>query len=189
MIRLLILAILLVSNCEYSKPVLEFFPDMYDSFAVEAQEFDSFHNEYGRRIPPVGTVPVNYYPYPFQEEKTPDELKNSEKGLTNPIKQATFEDYKRGENRYQIFCSPCHGVRGAGNGTVVGPSPRFPTPVPSMLTENVVKWTDGQIYHMITMGRGRMSSYAAQIEPEDRWKVILYIRKLQEADKKGLNKQ
>ncbi len=188
MIRYLILTFILISNCEYSKPVLEFFPDMYDSYAVEAQEFDSYNNDYGRRIPPEGTIPVNYFPYPFQSEPTPDDLKNSEKGLVNPMKNLSLADYKRGEERYQIFCSPCHGVRGAGNGPVVGPAPRFPAPVPSMLTENVTKWTDGQIYHMITMGRGRMSSYAAQIESDDRWKIIAYIRKLQEADKKGLNK-
>ncbi|HNA07430.1 MAG TPA: cytochrome c, partial [Leptospiraceae bacterium] len=39
--------------------------------------------------------------------------------------------------------------------------------------------------HIITMGRGLMASYAAQIEPDDRWKIILYIRKLQEAEQKA----
>jgi mono/diheme cytochrome c family protein len=181
---ILFLSLILFYNCEYSKPPLEFFPDMYDSPAVEAQELDSYYNPYGRRIPPEGTIPVNYYPYPYSDVPTPDELKNPEKGLSNPFKAGEKADLKRGESRYQIYCSPCHGVSGYGNGPVVGPSPRFPAPVPNLF-DNASKWTDGQLYHIITMGRGRMSSYANQVEPDDRWKLILYVRKLQEAHAKG----
>lgn len=178
-------ALLFIANCESSKPPLEFFPDMYDSPARESQEIDNFNNPTGRRLPPVGVIPVNYYPYPFKDAVTQDDLKNPEKGLANPISSPTLADYKRGEDRYQVFCSPCHGVRGAGNGTVIGPEPRFQQAPPSLLTEKVGGWTDGQIYHVITMGRGLMSSYAYQLEPEDRWKLILYVRKLQAADRKS----
>lgn len=180
----LIFVILALANCEYTKPVLEFFPDMYDSPAIEAQEHDTFNNAYGRRLPPEGSVPINYIPYPYPDAVTPEDLKNPEKGLVNPIKAPTKADYKRGEDRYQVFCSPCHGVSGYGNGNIVGPPPRYPAPVPRMF-DNASNWTDGQIYHLVTMGRGRMSSYASQVEPDDRWKVILYIRKLQEAHKKS----
>jgi mono/diheme cytochrome c family protein len=57
--------------------------------------------------------------------------------------------------------------------------------VGDLLEEAVAAWTDGQIYHIITMGRGLMASYAAQVEPDDRWKIILYIRKMQEAELKA----
>ncbi|MBK8397754.1 MAG: cytochrome c [Leptospiraceae bacterium] len=174
-----------VANCEYSKPVYEFFPDMYDSPARESQEMDNYLNSYGRRLPPEGTVPVGYYPYEFQEIATPDEM-TKDQGLKNPYPSKTsLANYERGEGRYQIYCSPCHGVTGAGNGSVVGPYPRFSVRPPSLVSEKIQGWTDGQVYHIITMGRGLMGSYAAQIEPDDRWKIILYIRKLQEAEQKS----
>lgn len=171
-----------IYNCEYSSPPFEYFPDMYDSPARESQELDNFLNPSGRRLPPVGTVPVGYYPYEFEDIATPDEMKKDQ-GLKNPYPtKTTLANYKRGESRFQIFCSPCHGMAGAGNGFIVGPYPRFSIRPPSLVSEKIQGWTDGQIYHIITMGRGLMSSYAAQVEPDDRWKIILYVRKLQEAE-------
>ncbi|MBE7411645.1 MAG: cytochrome c [Leptospiraceae bacterium] len=176
-------SVLFILNCEYKTPILEYFPDMADSRAVESQEADVLSASIlgGNRIPPEGTIPRGYYPYPYSNVQFADELKNPEKGLSNPLKKS-LANYKRGEDRYQIYCSPCHGVTGQGNGNVVGPSPRYlMTPTP-LTQERVVKFTDGQIYHVITVGKGVMSSYASQIEPEDRWKLIQYIRKLQEAE-------
>jgi len=177
------LASFLILNCSYSTPIYEFFPDMADNRAVESQEADVISASIlgGNRIPPDGTIPRGYYPYPYANVPFADELKNPEKGLANPLKKS-LANYKRGEDRYQIFCAPCHGVTGKGNGNVVGPSPRYlmnPTP---LTQERVVNFTDGQLYHVITVGKGVMSSYAAQIEPEDRWKLIQYIRKLQDAE-------
>ncbi|EKJ84893.1 c-type cytochrome [Leptospira meyeri] len=180
--RVLALAGLLVLvNCDYKTPVYEYFPSMYDSPARESQEADAFAtNGSASRIPPKGAIPVGYFPYPYAAEPTPDTLPGADKGLKNPIAKANLGDLMIGEKRYQTYCTPCHGVRGLGNGTVVGPAPRFEGPVPTLVSDNVKGWTDGQIYHIITMGRGRMGSYAYQIEPEDRWKLIAYIRKLQE---------
>ncbi|MCB1158617.1 MAG: cytochrome c, partial [Leptospiraceae bacterium] len=168
-------------------PAMEYFPDMADSYAVESQEADYFaKNSSGARIPPEGTVPRGFYPYPYPADKypTPETLTNPEKGLSNPVTKKTLAVYKRGEERYQIYCTPCHGVRGEGNGTVVGPKPRFAYAVPPLVSEKIQGWSDGQIYHIITNGRGLMGKYAPQIPSEDRWKIILYIRKLQEAHNK-----
>lgn len=186
----LFLSILLIGNCEKTSPPLEYFPDMYDSPAIETNEADIFGAESrekakpGFRIPPDGTIPVGYYPYVYADVLTPDDLKNPEKGLPFPesIKK-TRANYEKGESRFQIFCSPCHGYRGLGNGSVVGPSPRFSFPPPSLMSDKIKGWTDGQIYHIVTKGRGLMGSYSAQIDPDDRWKLILYIRKLQENSK------
>lgn len=190
MLRILALVIVTIIfiNCDSSKvPALEYFPDMADSYARESQEADYFaKNNSAVRLPPEGTIPVGFYPYPFPADKypTPEQLDNPEKGLKNPIEKKTLEVYQRGEERYQIYCAPCHGVRGAGNGRVVGPTPRFAMAVPPVTSDKIRDWTDGQIYHIMTNGRGIMQSYASQIKPDDRWKIILYIRKLQEADKK-----
>lgn len=178
---LFLISSLFFVNCDYKTPVWEYFPNMYDSPAREAQEDDSFSkNGAASRIPPKGAIPVGYFPYTYMDYVTPDNLPGSDKGLKNPIAKASLGDLMIGEKRYQTYCTPCHGVRGLGNGTVVGPSPRFQQSPPSVVSDKIRGWSDGQIYHIITMGRGLMGSYSYQIEPEDRWKVIAYIRKLQE---------
>jgi len=170
-------------QCSKKVPPLEYFNQMYDSPAREAQEEDYFaKNRSASRIPPFGAIPVNYYPYPYINVLTPDNLPGPTKGLVNPLKNPTLDDYKVGEQKFQTYCSPCHGVQGLGNGKVVGPYPRYATAPPSVVSEKIKGWTDGQLYHIITMGRGVMGSYAYQIEPNDRWKLIAYVRKLQEYD-------
>ncbi|XDD55466.1 cytochrome c [Leptospira sp. WS4.C2] len=183
---LAIAGLLVLVNCDYKTPVYEYFPSMFDSPARESQEDDSFAtNGSASRIPPKGAIPVGYFPYPYATVPTPDSLTGPDKGLKNPITKVSLGDLMIGEKRYQTYCTPCHGVQGLGNGNVVGPAPRFEGPVPALVTDIVKGWTDGQIYHIITMGRGRMGSYAYQIEPEDRWKLIAYIRKLQEYEVKN----
>lgn len=181
-IPFLLLILFFASNCEQKSPPMEYFPDMADSYALESQESDYIGPDgSGVRLPPEGTVARGWTPYPYskKEHPTPDTLPNG--GLQNPIQKKTLAVYQRGEERFQIYCMPCHGVRGAGNGTVVGPAPRLNFAVPPVTSERIAGWTDGQIYHIITHGRGLMGSYGAQIPPQDRWKIILYVRKLQEA--------
>ncbi len=180
------LVVYFISNCSYSTPIYEYFPDMADSRAVESQEADVLSGTIlgGNRLPPDGTIPRGYFPYPYTDVKFPDQLKNPEKGLSNPVKK-TLANYKRGEDRYQVYCAVCHGVTGLGNGNVIGPSPRYMMMPPALVKDPVLKYTDGQLFHVITVGKGAMSSYSGQIEPEDRWKLILYIRKLQEAETKN----
>ncbi|TGN20096.1 c-type cytochrome [Leptospira idonii] len=177
-------------NCDYKTPVWEYFPNMYDSPARESQEADPFSkNGAAVRIPPKGAIPVGYYPYPYKDVLTQDSLPGPDKGLKNPITKPNLGDIMIGEKRFQTYCSPCHGVRGEGNGTVIGPAPRFSTVPPVLVGSKAssVNFTDGQIFHIITMGRGVMGSYAFQIEPADRWKLIAYLRKLQEHEAKKAN--
>lgn len=183
-ILFVLMLITFLGSCSKATPPAEWFPNMFDSPARESQEADYFaSNNSASRIPPEGTIPLGYEPYPYSGVATSEELQGEDKGLKNPIEPGK-EAYTRGEERYQIYCSPCHGVRGAGNGNVVGPYPKFVQPPPALISEKIKGWTDGQIYHIITIGRGLMGSYSYQITPEDRWKLILYIRKLQEHDSK-----
>ncbi|PJZ68224.1 cytochrome C [Leptospira perolatii] len=174
-------AVLLIWNCESKTPPMEFTPDMADSPARESQEADELSAiNSASRIPPKGAIPVNYFPYDYRGVDV-GSLPN--KGLANPFK-LDLATLKRGEDKYQVYCAPCHGVRGAGNGTIVGPSPKIGFPVPALISDKIKGYSDGQLYHVITEGWGRMGSYASQITPEDRWKIALYIRKLQEYDNK-----
>ncbi len=85
----------------------------------------------------------------------------------------------RAEEVFVTFCAPCHGKTGMGDGPVSKRGvPGFPLASPdSPPVKNGYK--DGHIYHIISHGRGMMSSYASQIRPDDRWKAVLWVRELQ----------
>lgn len=82
----------------------------------------------------------------------------------------------RGQERFNIYCSPCHGVDGKGNGPVAERG--FPHP-PSYLDPRLLAAPASTFYDVITRGYGVMYSYAARVEPRDRWAIIAYIRALQ----------
>jgi hypothetical protein len=83
---------------------------------------------------------------------------------------------ERGEERYQIFCSPCHGLQGDGNGMIAMRGVKRP---PSYHQDRLRQSPNGYFYDVITNGFGQMYSYSAQIPPRDRWAIIAYIRALQ----------
>jgi hypothetical protein len=90
--------------------------------------------------------------------------------------QLTPELLSRGQERYKIFCSPCHGIQGDGNGMVVMRGMKRP---PSYYDARLLAVPTGYIYDVITNGFGGMLSYSAQIPPVDRWAIIAYVRALQ----------
>ena len=105
-------------------------------------------------------------------------------GLTNGVLIAqlpaplrlTPELLQRGRERYNIYCSVCHGLSGAGNGEVVQ---RGYPPPPTYHNDRLRNAPLGHFYDVITNGYGAMYSYAARVEPEDRWAIAAYIRALQ----------
>jgi len=82
----------------------------------------------------------------------------------------------RGQQRYDIYCSPCHGRTGRGDGMVVRRGYRRP---PSYFDERLRNAPIGHFFDVITNGFGAMPDYAAQIKAEDRWAIVAYIRALQ----------
>ena len=86
----------------------------------------------------------------------------------------------RGHEQYEIFCTPCHGLAGNGDGMIVQRG--FPKPPP--LTSDRLMTAKAQLfYDAITNGKGAMYSYAAQVPPADRWAMVAYIRALQLSQK------
>lgn len=90
-----------------------------------------------------------------------------------PITRAVLE---RGRNRFNIYCTPCHGLTGEGRGMIVQRG--FPSP-PSYHIDRLRQAPPGHFYGVITNGFGAMYSHAARIAPEDRWAIAAYIRALQ----------
>lgn len=83
---------------------------------------------------------------------------------------------RRGQERFNIYCSPCHDYNGTGNGMVTRRGFRHP---PSFHMDRLRKEPVGYLYDVITHGFGAMPDYAMQLNAQDRWAVIAYIRALQ----------
>jgi cytochrome c len=88
----------------------------------------------------------------------------------------TADLLKRGRERFNIYCSVCHGAAGDGQGEVVKRG--FPAP-PSYHTDRLRNAPIGHFYDVMTNGYGIMYSYASRVEPRDRWAIAAYIRALQ----------
>jgi mono/diheme cytochrome c family protein len=90
-----------------------------------------------------------------------------------PVSEAMF---RRGEERFNIYCSPCHDRTGRGNGLVVQRGYR---PPPSFHIDRLRQAPAGHFFAVMTHGVGAMPDYAEQVPPEDRWAIAAYIRALQ----------
>ena len=100
----------------------------------------------------------------------------------NPI-DLTPEFMQRGRERFDVFCSPCHGLAGAGDGMVAKRADELMegtwTPPTSFHTELIRERPDGQLFNTITNGIRNMPAYGPQIPVEDRWAIVAYLRALQ----------
>jgi mono/diheme cytochrome c family protein len=90
-----------------------------------------------------------------------------------PVNQQLLE---RGQERYNIFCSPCHGLQGDGNGMVANRGMKHP---PTYHQDRLRQVPNGYIYDVVSNGFGAMLGYSAQVPPPDRWAIVAYVRALQ----------
>jgi mono/diheme cytochrome c family protein len=90
--------------------------------------------------------------------------------------QITHADLERGQERFNIYCSPCHGRLGNGHGMVVARGLRQP---PSYHDPRLVNAPVGHFFDVMTNGYGAMYSYASRVAVDDRWRIAAYIRALQ----------
>ncbi len=88
----------------------------------------------------------------------------------------TKDVIERGQDRFDIYCSPCHDTLGTGDGRIVRRGFRHP---PSYHIDRLRQAPVGYFYDVITNGFGAMPDYSAQIQPRDRWAIVAYIRALQ----------
>jgi mono/diheme cytochrome c family protein len=102
----------------------------------------------------------------------------------NPMKiNAQLLD--RGQERFGIYCTPCHSRTGQGMGMVIAHG--FPINPPNFHDDRIVAMPDGQLFHTITYGVRNMPSYGKQIPEEDRWAIVAYLRALQRSTHASLN--
>ncbi len=96
--------------------------------------------------------------------------------VLEPPPQITWELLQRGQERFTIYCSPCHGQDGYGTGMIVQRG--FPQP-PSYHTERLRSASDAHFIEVMTFGMGVMPSYERKVTPAERWAILAYIRALQ----------
>lgn len=150
----LLLAAFLLPGCERIDR------DMWDSPAFKAQEAPV-------RLPPEGSVPTK------GKERIPSPAEA--RALRNPVKTTDWT-LSQGKELFGIFCTPCHGVSGAGDGPVAG---KFvPTPVNLRPGSRVAKLSDGELFLVLTAGSGGMPAFRADLSPGERWKIVSYLRTL-----------
>ena len=161
-----------LSGCylKHSKPYYVYAPDMHFSVALKAQK------EGSTRPIPAGAIPRGFRPYEITT------MEEASKHL-NPLPRSK-EVLLHGQQLFNSYCLPCHGSYGEGDGTVTSlpnwPRPLFARP-PSLQSEKIRDYKDGQIFHVISMGQSTMPSYAEKLNEEERWSVIHYIRALYRA--------
>ncbi len=159
----------------------EVLPEMVHSIAAESFTVNpNFANGETLQLPPQGTIARGARPLHYTA--TPEDAARAGRELTAPA--VSTAGLARGAGVYQVYCQPCHGGAGKGDGPVAMRG--FPPP-PSFFAARAMQLADGQMFHILTYGQKNMPSYAAQVEPADRWRVIAYIRALQRSQ--GATKQ
>lgn len=163
---------------------VEYMPDMYRGPALESQSgFALDPDSAAQRKPVEGTVPrgfmsyKNYDPGPRGYDSAYASLRMPE---DFPTGEAVLEE---GKELYAIFCTHCHGEKGAGNGILVKNEKILG--VPSYADRDI---NEGSIFHVITYGKGIMGAHASQVTPEERWKITQYVQELRQdlmAEKKS----
>jgi cytochrome c len=184
-VKRLMLLSLLVAGCRGSvsdKPPIHLVPDMdwQQSYRME-ESSDLLRSDGtpvfadGRAMRPLvpGVVPVGHL----------NEDESFHRGIVGDkyVAKVPFDvDEKvvlRGQERYNIYCAPCHDKTGSGNGMVVVRG-NYPKPV-DLISDRVRTMADGQVFDTISKGKGNMPPYGKQIPAEDRWNIVAYLRVLQ----------
>jgi mono/diheme cytochrome c family protein len=182
-----------------TRPPIEIFPDMDHQPKVKAQTPSNFFGDARSARPPVdGTVPMGYSmpmhkpvdgsiglnPSPYKNisfSSAPDYVDTGKMGDnwgTGIPLEVTPALMARGQERYNITCSACHGATGAGNGMAY----KFGLgTVQSLLQERIRTMSDGEIFNTITHGKNTMLGLGDRIQVQDRWAIIAYMRALQKS--------
>lgn len=185
-------------------PRIDFFADMDSQNRPGPQQRSTLFAD-GRAMRPqvAGTVAVG----DFQENDTyslgylPSDAPPAIDPKTNlPVEPQYVTDFPfevtearmaRGQAKFNIYCAPCHGLAGQGDGLVALRAISLQEPTwlpPTNLTNDIVAAQPvGKLYDTATNGRRKMAGYAAQISADDRWSIVLYVRALQRSQRASMN--
>jgi mono/diheme cytochrome c family protein len=162
----IVLALLALAGCE------KMMRNMYDQPRYKPMRESSLFPDGTSARPPVpGTVAAAS----GNLAGTSSGRLGTEQAVTRPA-TVTMQLLRRGQERFNIYCAPCHSPLGDGDGMVVRRG--FPAP-PSYHIDRLRKAPDQHFYDVITNGHGVMRPYSDRVSPQDRWAIVAYIRALQ----------
>ncbi len=152
----------------------EYMPDMYRGPALEAyQPYDNFEDSLSARKPVEGTVPRGFMVY----QSYASDASGYEAAKANLKAPATIKPdsltLAEGAGLYKIYCGHCHGDKGDGQGILMKRDKI--AGIPSYADRDI---NMGTVFHVVTYGKGIMGSHAAQVTPEERWKIAYHVLKL-----------
>lgn len=160
-------------NAGPNRTNIEIIHDMMDQKSIKSQDWNPEQGDKVQMLmPPDHTVSRGHPPYAYAGDPAgAEKQKNPFAGNRTP------EFLAKGQKYYTIYCLPCHGEKGAGDGQIAEKMPVKPR---DLINAEAKAYTDGRIYDAITAGKGVMGSYLTQItEANDRWAVVNYVRTLQ----------
>ena len=181
---------LAAASCDGEKKSrgIKYMPEMYDTPAFKSQQDMErlmpaaeagkpalMHHIPAMLTAPAGTVSRDAAPYAIAATDWA-----AAKQLVNPLTPGAAV-LRVGQRRFNITCAVCHGRDGDAAHGYVAPTKEHPdrfTGVPSLNGASLMGLSDGEIYHIVTLGRNRMPSLRAQVLPDERWAVVLYVRAL-----------
>ena len=162
------------------RPPIELFPDMDRQPKLRPQAGNDFFKDgLSSQLPVAGTV--------ARGSAWSDSPTNTGRilGLTNFIETipvpVTAQLMQRGQERYNIYCSPCHGAAGDGKGITTKLGMTVIADLHDVKTRKVPQMTDGELFNTISNGKTLMQGYAGQIPIPDRWAIVAYVRALRRA--------
>ena len=204
MMKKIIILILVANmvNCNAVRRKFHYFMDMAYSPAVDSQKFDAIGNRDGNRFPPENTIPNKFLNMKFAktipgayviDDKyvtyvingvtitgIPEEHDMASRMISSPLRsdEATLT---RGKERFNIYCSPCHGYGGKGDGLVKAKFPNIKAIARANKAEPVQaeNWSVERLFMVMTTGINSTNSYAPQIPEIDRWAIAHYVKQLQ----------
>ena len=169
------------------RPPIEVFPDMDRQLRLRsAQPNGFFTNGLSSQLPPPGTTArsepiqtaINGPVYAFEDAPVNTGRITGTTNFveTNPL-SVTGSLLQRGRERFNIYCTPCHGALGDGNGITkkIGVMPA----VANLQDKRIVEMADGEIFNTITHGKGTMGAHGPLVAVADRWAIVAYLRALQ----------
>ncbi|HXR47973.1 MAG TPA: cytochrome c [Candidatus Limnocylindrales bacterium] len=168
------------------KPPILIIPDLNRQFKLRPEQPNGFFaNGISSQLPPPGTVPrsqpiqtLNGPVYPYEDSPANTGLITGTTNFveTNPL-PVTPALLRQGREQFEIYCTPCHGALGDGNGVMkkIGVMPA----VANLHDKRLVEMSDGEIFNTVTRGKGLMAAYGPTVSTKDRWAIIAYVRVLQ----------
>lgn len=174
-----------------TRPPIQLFPDMDQQAKYKPQAQSKFFAD-GRadRPIPAGTVPFGR----DSAQADPAFLRADDFHYAGKAADGSFargfpvavtkELLTQGQGRYQIYCAPCHGTLGDGNGITKSYGMLV---TPTYHDDRLRGLAEGEIFNTITHGKNTMMSYADKLSPDERWAVVAYVRALQRAHHATIN--